>query len=263
MLSGLDIALFEAANQLAGRSFTLDALTALAMEDPLVKGGPLAACFLFAWWHRSGEDDLRRRRATLLLTLLAAFLVAPTIKAISSFGPVSPRPLVQAQQTLVFEDGAFTELEQIAYTAPQTGLAADFARDAREGTVGDNELRSFPSDHAALFVAFAMGIFLALRSAGLVALAWTAGVILLPRVATGLHWPSDMLAGSLAGVVILAIVIGLGRTVLAHPVAWLLDLSERYRGFAQAILFLLLAEIASAMSTLQRLVELAAGIIGR
>ena len=47
MLSGLDIALFEAANQLAGRSFTLDALMALAMEDPLVNYIVLAFALLF------------------------------------------------------------------------------------------------------------------------------------------------------------------------------------------------------------------------
>lgn len=263
MLSRLDIALFEAANQLAGRSFTLDALMALAMEDPLAKGGVLAACFLFAWWHRSGDGDAEKRRATLLLTLGAVFLVAPVMKLVSSEGPLRPRPLEQAGQMVVFEDGVLRELPKVAYRAPQTGLAADLSADESDGTVAANDLASFPSDHAALFLAFAGGIFVALRSAGLVALGWTVFCILLPRVVTGLHWPSDMLAGGAAGLAILALVIFAGRKVFAKPVATAVALAERYRPWAQALLFLALAEVASAMSTLQRTVELLAGIAGR
>ena len=263
MLSRLDIALFEAANQLAGRSFTLDALMALTVEDPLVKGGPLAACFLFTWWYRSNDQDDEKRRTTLLLALAAVFLVAPVMKLVSSEGQIRPRPLEQAMQMVVYEDGALRELPKVTYRAPQTGLAAELSADENDGTVAANDLASFPSDHAALFLAFAGGILVALRSAGLVALGWTVFGILLPRVVTGLHWPSDMLAGGAAGLGMLALVLFAGRTLLAGPVATAVALAERYRPWAQALLFLALAEIASAMSTLQRIVELAAGIAGR
>lgn len=264
MATGIDIALFEAANQLAGRSFTLDALMALAMESPLIKGGPLAACFLFVWWSGKGaEPERARRRKLLILTLLAAFLAAPVMKVVSTFGPVSPRPLVQAEQTVIFENGALTQLERVDYRPPQTGLAAKLAADASAGTVAPNELRSFPSDHAALYAAFAVGIFLALPGAGMVAMGWTLFVILLPRVATGMHWPSDMLAGILAGLGILMATVVIGQRLLAGPLGWLNRKADRHPGWAQAILFLLLLEVANAMTTLQRLVELAAGIVSR
>ncbi|QYJ08381.1 phosphatase PAP2 family protein [Qipengyuania flava] len=263
MVSTLDITLFEAANQLAGRSFTLDALMALAMENPVIKGGPLAACFLFAWWHRADDKTQARRRATLLVTLATLFLIAPLMKVVSTATDMSPRPLVMAEQVVMYEDGALHVQPRVAYTPPATGLAARLAADARAGRVANNDLASFPSDHAALFVAFAVGIFLATRSAGIFALGWTFLGILLPRVATGMHWPSDMAAGALAGLVILAVTVLVARGPARGLVDRVAALADRHRGWAQAALFLLLVEAASAMETLQRLVELVIGILTR
>jgi membrane-associated phospholipid phosphatase len=263
MLSGLDIALFEAANQMVGRSFTLDALMALAMEDPLVKGGPLAACFLFAWWARADEATQARRRGTLLVTLATLFAIAPLMKIVSTGTDMSPRPLVMAEQVVLYQNGALEAAPLVAYTPPATGLAARLAADAREGRVAGNDLASFPSDHAALFVAFAAGIFLAMRGPGVVALGWTVFGILLPRVATGMHWPSDMAAGALAGLAILAgahlVARGPARRFVEDAVA----LADCHRAWAQAALFLLLVEAASAMETLQRLVDLVLGIVAQ
>src|SRR5262249_151569 len=63
-------------------------------------------------------------------------------------------------------------------------------------------IHSFPSDHAAFFAAAAMGIFLAHRRWGIFAFAWTIIVADLPRIYTGLHYPSDILAGIVLGIVI-------------------------------------------------------------
>lgn len=48
MIRAVDLALFQSANALVDRSFTLDALMALALDSVVLKGGPIAACFLFA-----------------------------------------------------------------------------------------------------------------------------------------------------------------------------------------------------------------------
>lgn len=40
MFHAADIALFELANGLAGRSFAVDTMMALAIDSPVVKGGP-------------------------------------------------------------------------------------------------------------------------------------------------------------------------------------------------------------------------------
>lgn len=262
MIRAFDLAVFPLANALAGRSFTLDALMALVLDSGVLKGGPVAACFLFAWWHAAPGPVQSARRKTLLLTLVALFLVAPVMKVVSTSMPLSPRPLVAAETLYVLEDGALVARGAITYRAPATGLPADLADKAAEGLIAGNDLASFPSDHAALFAAFAGGIFLAMRGAGLVAIGWTLLAIFLPRVATGLHWPSDMIAGSLAGLAILGLVLAAGRTLLARPVAWVLALVERYPGWSQAIMLLALFEAAGAMSTLSRLAELAKGVLG-
>lgn len=261
MVPTVDIMLFEAANQLAGRSFTLDALMALAMENPVIKGGPLAACFLFVWWHRADDEAQVSRRATLLVTLATLFMIAPVMKIISTGTDMSPRPLVMAQQVVLYDGDALHVQPRVAYTPPATGLAARLADDAREGRVADNDLASFPSDHAAMFAAFAMGIFLAMRSAGIIAIGWTVFGILLPRVATGMHWPSDMAAGALAGLGILGVTVLVARGPARGLVEWMTAFADRHTGWTQAALFLLLVEAASAMETLQRLVELVIGII--
>ena len=58
---------------------------------------------------------------------------------------------------------------------------------------------SFPSDHAILFMALAVAIFLASRRFGWLALTYTTLCIIGPRVYLGWHWPTDVLAGALLG----------------------------------------------------------------
>ncbi len=261
MVSSADIAVFEALNGASGRSFTIDALFALAMDSPVIKGGPIAACFLFAWWQGVKGTERDRRRSILLLTLVTLFVLAPVMKAVSSGMPASPRPIVQAEQVYLLSHGELAASPRIEYTPPATGLAAQIAVDARSGTVAANDLASFPSDHAALFAAFALGVFLAHRGAGLLALGWFALGVSLPRVASGLHWPSDMIVGALAGAGVLALVLKAARPLRPAIEQRLLPLAESHPGWMQAILFLLLIEAASAMATLQRLVELGKGVV--
>ncbi len=254
-----DLVLFDIANAVSGRSFTLDSLMSLALSSPVIKGGPIAACFLFAWWHNAPVLQQSKRRRILLLTLLALIIIAPVMKVVSTAMPISPRPLVAAENIQILKDGKIVGHGPIAYRAPVTGLAAELAEKADAGTVARNDLFSFPSDHAALFAAFAGGIFVAMRSVGAVALNWAVIGIFIPRVATGLHWPSDIGAGVIAGLAMLSLVLLAGRTVLRAPLDALLKFVERYPSWSQALLLLALLETASGMATLSRLAELALG----
>ena len=61
---------------------------------------------------------------------------------------------------------------------------------------------SFPSDHAAYMSAMATATFFADRKLGMIALAWTFIVILIPRVLLNYHYPTDIMAGALIGALI-------------------------------------------------------------
>jgi membrane-associated phospholipid phosphatase len=63
------------------------------------------------------------------------------------------------------------------------------------------QTRSFPSGHAASAVAYASGVAIALPEVG-VGLTMAAGLVAYSRVHTGVHYPIDVIAGSLTGAAI-------------------------------------------------------------
>jgi undecaprenyl-diphosphatase len=77
---------------------------------------------------------------------------------------------------------------------------------------------SFPSDHAAAAFAIAFAVYAVSRPAGAAFLA-AATAIALSRVALGLHYPSDVLAGVLIGWAAAQVVVHLGRPSVLRIVA--------------------------------------------
>ena len=77
---------------------------------------------------------------------------------------------------------------------------------------------SFPSDHAAAAFAIAFAVFAFSRRAGIVFLVGAA-LIGLSRVALGMHYPSDVLAGALIGFGAATLVTTLGRPWVTRLVA--------------------------------------------
>ena len=59
---------------------------------------------------------------------------------------------------------------------------------------------AFPSGHATFFFAFATAVFLYHRKLGMIFFAM-ALINSLARVASGVHWPSDVLAGAAVGII--------------------------------------------------------------
>ena len=84
---------------------------------------------------------------------------------------------------------------------------------------------SFPSDHAAVAFAIAFAVLAFSRRAGILFLA-AATLISLSRVALGLHYPSDVLAGALVGWAAALLVTGLGRPWIVRLVSIVSRISD-------------------------------------
>lgn len=80
---------------------------------------------------------------------------------------------------------------------------------------------AFPSDHAAGSFGFAVGLFYSSKRAGIWGLVFAAAVSV-ARVFVGLHWPMDVIAGAIIGVVSGLVVLG-----LRGQLEWLTDLAFR------------------------------------
>ena len=246
LLIGISDWIYGALNGLSGRYWLFDTLVALPMDNVLVKAGPVGACFAFAWYSAGDDAAVRRRRGILLVTLVAVLFTVAATKSLSGRIFV-PRPFIQSQATYQLEGERLVEAPRRVHRVPTEGEYRDRHSAMTRGDVVQNDLGSFPSDHAGFYIAFALGILLACRRAGLVALGWTLFVILLSRIVTGMHSPLDIAAGGLIGAAILLAFQLLFRrwgARILHPVAgWTL----RWPGLASALLFLMLFEAVATL----------------
>ena len=124
-----------------------------------------AAAIVALWFVARPYGDLKWKLACA--SGLAAAAVATITNQVISHVWERPRPFVTHQ--------AFTHLLSAPSPDP-----------------------SFPSDHAAVAFAIAFGVLAFSRRAGILFLA-AATLISLSRIALGLHYPSDVLAGALVG----------------------------------------------------------------
>jgi membrane-associated phospholipid phosphatase len=239
-------------NGLAGRSWLLDTLISLPLDNNLVKAGPIGACLVYAWFSGGDEADTRRRRATLIVTVASLLFVLAGTKTIAD-GIFQPRPFVHAQQAWHLEDGMLVETVRLAYREPLNGGVHNHYRALKRGEIERNDLGSFPSDHAGFFLALSLGIFLASRRAGAVALAWTGAAILLPRIVTGMHSPLDIAAGAAIGAIVLLASQFVARRIGKWAIEPLAGWTLRHEAMAAALVFFVAFEATNVLTNVRDL----------
>ncbi len=256
LLTNASNTLFQFCNSIAGRSEGLDTLIALPMDNQFVKAAMIGGCFLAAWHGPKDEAVLRQRRKVLLITLFACVFVIATTKTLSKT-VFLPRPFIQSQKAFHLEGEQLVASHRLAYRVPLDTSSQQGYQDLLSGNVLQNDLGSFPSDHAGFYVTLALGIWLAARSIGWLALAWTWLFILGSRVITGQHSPLDVIAGAGLGVVILL----LCQFVMRRGFRWLLDpltnWTIKHPALSSGLIFAAIFEAANTLHNVRHLLKTA------
>lgn len=159
--------------QFARRSEAFDTFMLEFIHLDMFKGAVVMAIVCWLWFE--SRPDQRQQRMIVIQTVLGGAFAGVVSRILQNWIE-RPKPI-----------NAAPEFVPLLGTTPE--LVAAMA-----------EASAFPSDHAALFGAVAIGIFLASRRWGYFAFAWTLLIVDLPRIYTGRHYPSDILAGLVLGV---------------------------------------------------------------
>jgi undecaprenyl-diphosphatase len=217
-----DISIIHFLNAFSHRSELFDTFVLNLSDNNLLKGGVIMALF---WWAWAGSGDAQRERRELLLFGLFASLLAVLLARMLALAlPFRARPIHN----------------------PLLGFRLPYEMDP------DALLHwsSFPSDHAALFFAFATSLWFVSKRMGLVTYCYAFLVICLPRIYLGIHYPTDIIAGALLGIGTAAIsnVLWLRQSVTRPVVDWI----DRFPARGYVFLFLFSFEIGEQFDSLRQ-----------
>jgi membrane-associated phospholipid phosphatase len=245
-LTELNDQLLLAINSLAGRSWLFDSIVGFFQENDLAKAGVIGCCFLAAWYGGKTNDGTNARRKILIGTLIAAVLVITTTKVLSKT-IFLPRPEIQSQKIFRLEGDQLVEMKRIPVRIPLDESSQKDYRALLSGDVETNDLGSFPSDHAGFFLAISLGIWLASRRLGLIALGWTLFVILAGKMIGAHHTPLDIAGGAAVAIAELAFIQWAVRKRLSGWLDRLSGWSLRYSALSSAIIFAVIFEVSSTL----------------
>lgn len=202
-------------NQFAHHWYTLDSAMVFAATQNLAKGGVVAAVLWGIWFDH--HQDQRRNQAILVSTLAAGAVAILAARVATLALPFRARPLYN--------------------------LDLHFQHPFNVESIQFENWSSFPSDHATLFFALAVGIFLCSKPVGVLALLHAFFVISFPRVYLGIHYPTDVVVGALMGSTIAYLFATPKVRALIDwlPTQWM----ERHPGSFYACFFLMSGQIAT------------------
>ncbi len=247
------------ANSLTGRSWVFDSLVGFFQGNDLAKAGVVGCCFLAAWYGGRTTEATRKTRKILLVTLIATICVIFTTKIVSHT-IFLPRPAIQAQKIYHLAGDQLVQMNRLPVRTPLDTASQKVHSDLVSGDVQTNDLGSFPSDHAGFFIAISLGIFLASRRLGWLALGWTVLVILGGKLITGQHTPLDLLAGAAIAVIEVMFLQFISRLTLTPLLDTLSGLTLRYSALSSALIFALIFEMTSTLVHVRGFIGLLADV---
>ncbi|SAL84514.1 PA-phosphatase like phosphoesterase [Caballeronia choica] len=174
-------------------------------------------------WFRPGADR-EWRREMVIAAIFSGLLALSVGRILAHFLPFRVRPLYEQNLHLQFPSIPQHESLLSAWS-------------------------SFPSDHAMLWAAVSVGIFIVSRRLGVLALSYTVIFICAPRAYLGFHYPTDLLAGAAIGILITYLMTRNSVRNLYAPrvLRWI----ESYPGQSAAVGFVLCLEIVTQFDELR------------
>ena len=245
-LSELNDRLLLLVNSLAGRSWLFDSVVAFFQDNDLAKAGVIGCCFLAAWYGGKTANGTIDKRKILMATLVAAVFVIGTTKVLSHT-IFLPRPAVESRKIYHLEGDQLVLMKRVPLRIPLDESSQKDHRDLLSGDVQANDLGSFPSDHAGFFIAISLGIWLASRRLGWIALGWTVSVILMGKMISGQHTPLDIAAGAAVAVAEVSIIQFAARRQLNRLLDKASGWTLRYSALSSALVFAVAFEMASTL----------------
>jgi membrane-associated phospholipid phosphatase len=210
-----------------------DRVLAFISNNDLFKGFIVMSTVWWLWLRQEsaaqGEEG-RDVRGHLIATLIACLVGLALARVLAESLPFRERPFALPEF-----NGAFTISREHA---------------------GLDEWSSFPSDHATLFVALAVGVWCAHARTGALLFAYVMVVVLLPRIYLGMHYPTDILGGGIIGGTIVWVAnLTPVRQRLTHP---FLEWHRLSPGTFYACAFLLTSQIAVLFDPVRKAAQFAA-----
>lgn len=228
LIDGWDRAIVLFLNQFAARSAVFDEVMYDLADASIVQGGLYMAYFWWQWFRQDGDSRaIVERRQAVVLSVAGAILAVIVSRTLQVTLPFHLRPLHTPSLHFVVPLGV----------NPETL----------------NMWNSLPSDHASIYFALATAVWFQSRALGYAAMAWSLIVGLIPRIYLGYHYPSDIVAGMICGIVLMAVIWRLTpQDRLLGPVV---ALEQSHRLAFYAVGFLLTYELAILFFDLRHLVR--------
>src|SRR5205807_10625062 len=158
-----------------------------------------------------------------------------------------PRPEIQSQKIYRLKGEQLVEMKRMPVRFMLDEESQKNYRALLSGDVETNDLGSFPSDHAGFFIAISLGIWLASRRLGWLALGWTLVVIMGGKMISAQHTPLDIAAGAMVAIAEVSLIqFGL-RKRSSGLLEKLTSLTLRYSALSCAVISLVAFEVSRTM----------------